>query len=105
MQAMLQEIGSGTFGISGRIMQSGAPAAGVRVTAGSRTAFTTAAGDYTLPAMPPGSYTVQPSQPGLAFTPPAVSIVVGPDRSGVDFQAASTGPPPAAPVRLSASQV
>lgn len=76
------------FSISGTIRVGAAPVAGVTVSASGVSALTSTDGTYTLPGFPTGSYTVTPSMPEATFSPENRLVVVGPDRTGIDFAAA-----------------
>ncbi len=80
-----------TFTISGQAMDSShTPMAGVTISAGNGfTTTTTAGGYYTVTGLISGTYTLTPTLSGYAFTPPARTISVPPDRSGQDFTAAA----------------
>jgi len=74
--------------ISGRITHANRlPFAGARVSAGS-TAFdqvTDAQGMFTYRALADGSYSLVPSLPGYAFSPPSRTVSVPPSASGQNF--------------------
>lgn len=105
MQVMVQEIQGGTFSISGTVRSDGAPLSGVVVSAGPRSAVTSAAGTYVIGGLPAGTYNVVPSRPAYGFSPASVPVTLGPDRTGVDLNAIRLGDPPAAPTRLSATAI
>jgi hypothetical protein len=73
--------------LGGRVTQAnGLPAPGVEVSAGpGLPAITDANGAYALSDLGPGTYTVTPSLPGYAFEPPARSVTLPPNASGVSF--------------------
>lgn len=72
--------------ISGRV--SGAVAAGVTVSVGSRSAVTDANGDYTIVNVRDGTYTVTPSLAWYTFSPASRTVTVsGANVTGVDFTA------------------
>jgi hypothetical protein len=80
-----------TYTISGTIRVNGAGLPGVSVTDGTRSATTSASGQYTLSGAPSGAYTVTPAAAGYTFTPAARSVTVAAsDQTGVDFTAASS---------------
>ncbi len=78
--------GGGTYSISGNVGTAGAT-----VTAGSASATSDAAGDYTISGLSAGTYTVTPSKSGCTFTPASRSVTVGPNATGVDFTASCGG--------------
>jgi len=78
------------YDISGRVTTHGRGVEGVRVTSGLNEAVTNASGRYTIKDSPAGTYTVQPSYPGYAFTPPQQTVTLvagGGGATGVDFEA------------------
>lgn len=83
-----------TFRISGRVLNNGNPLEGVRVFASStRVTYTDSDGDYTLVGLSAGSYTVNAVLDGYSFTHPGFNnpVSVGPNASGIDFTAGSSG--------------
>jgi hypothetical protein len=76
-----------TYAISGN-----AGTAGAVVTAGGRSATTSSTGAYTISGLPAGSYSVIPAKAGCTFSPPSLSVSVGPSSTGRNFSAnCSTG--------------
>ena len=75
--------GNPTGTISGRVLSDAGPLPGVSVTAtspslqGSRTAVTTDNGDYILPLLPPGDYTVVFELEGFRSLQQATSVAAG----------------------------
>lgn len=62
---------------------------------GAAASSTTAngSGDYSFASLTNGSYTVTPSNPGYAFTPPSQAVTLdGANQSGVNFTAAPVAP-------------
>lgn len=63
-----------------------------------KTTTTDALGDYEFVDLPPGTYTVTPTRPGLIFTPASADVDSNDDDvTGVDFDAAPAPPPPPPP--------
>ena len=87
------------YHIGGHVMLNGAGLSDVTVTAGGTTVPTDSRGAYTFTVTEIGSYLVSARKEGFVFTPGQRTAVVGPDQSGVDFEARSTaaslslGPP------------
>lgn len=79
------------FAIKGRITTvNGTPINNVRISRGGSTvtATTNLNGEYTLPAVPNGTFFVVPSRPGFTFTPASRSVTVrNADVLNVDFVA------------------
>jgi outer membrane receptor for ferrienterochelin and colicin len=75
--------GNPTGTISGRVLSDAGPLPGVTVTAtspnlqGTRSAVTTENGDYILPLLPPGSYTVNFELQGFRTRQQTTSVAVG----------------------------
>ncbi len=65
--------------ISGRVtnVSTGAPIAGARVTAGTRTAFTDANGNYTIANLSPGTYTVTATATGYRRVRKTATVSAG----------------------------
>ena len=85
---------SNTFNISGSISGPGGASATVSLS-GAETSSTTAdaSGNYNFAGAINGTYTVTPSQAGVSFTPPNLSVTVsGSSLNGVNFTAAVTNP-------------
>jgi hypothetical protein len=76
-----------TFSISGTVRQSGTGMVGVTVTAGSKSAITNSAGQYTLSGLISGTYTVAPLASGFQFSPASASIILTSNTTNVDFSA------------------
>jgi hypothetical protein len=76
-----------TYSLSGRLFDwSGNPLAGAQVSAGEGLTTTTdLGGQYTFEDLLPGAYTITPTLTGYAFMPPARTVAVPPDASGVNF--------------------
>ena len=92
--SLAQTIPSAT--ITGKVMADGAPLPGVTVSAispqlqGTRTAVTTSAGDYILPFLPPGEYTVRFELSGLETVQRRVTLTAArTDRIDVDLRPAA----------------
>lgn len=86
--------GTTTYSVSGRILEDGHPLAGVAFSLPSgQAAVTDTDGKYTLSGIRGGTYMLTPRKSGYAFTPPERSIIVPPDRDGVDFFARENVPP------------
>jgi len=79
------------YSISGTITSGGTGLAGVTVSAGTGlTGTTDASGNYTIPNVPNGTYTVTPTLAGYYFTPASQSVKVnGASVTGVNFTAAA----------------
>jgi hypothetical protein len=78
-----------SYYISGRVVRSGVPVAGVTVSltgAASRTAVTGAAGTYSFTRLPTGNYTVRVALEGHSFSLAARSTSLGGSKSGQDFE-------------------
>lgn len=76
-----------TYRIGGRITQGSTGMAGITLNVGGTTVTTDASGNYSLPGLLAGSYTVQPTTAGYQFTPSSRTITVGPDRTDANFSA------------------
>ncbi|MBI2919215.1 MAG: S8 family serine peptidase [Chloroflexi bacterium] len=65
--------------ITGKVTSAstGAPIAGARVTAGNRTVFTDAGGNYTISNLSPGTYRVEAETPGYRKVRRTVSLAAG----------------------------
>jgi hypothetical protein len=82
---ILEPDGEG-YSISGHVEDStGSPIPYVRLTAGAYSAFTDAAGDYSITGVLTGTYTLAPSKAGYTFTPETRTVTVPPDATGQDF--------------------
>lgn len=79
------------YTIQGTVTLSGAGLEGVTVTAGGKSASTQSDGTYTVVGLSSGTYNVAPSATGYTFSPTARSVTVGPNQTGVDFAASTTG--------------
>jgi hypothetical protein len=76
------------FTVRGRITQEGAGGlTGVKVSAGSQTQVTDADGNYALPDLCPGFYTITPSLTGYKFAPTFIPVTLGSDTNGLNFSA------------------
>ncbi|MDA0746794.1 MAG: SUMF1/EgtB/PvdO family nonheme iron enzyme, partial [bacterium] len=75
------------YGISGQVTEEGVGIPGVQLMLnGSTIATTDENGNYRLPVLTDGAYTVVPSKASYAFTPASRSVTVeGADVSGQDF--------------------
>jgi hypothetical protein len=83
-----------TYSISGRVTASGSGLGGVAISTAGASSTTASDGAYTLSGLAAGTYTVTPSMSGYTFSPASQSITLGPSRSGVDFSASGSAPPP-----------
>ncbi|MCO5053496.1 MAG: immunoglobulin domain-containing protein [Verrucomicrobiae bacterium] len=86
-----------TFRISGQINCDGNPLADVRVYVSStRMGYTDADGNYAIPGLPAGAYTVAASRYDYAFTQANFTnpVSVGPDAEAIDFLASEITYPP-----------
>jgi len=82
-------VGDPRYRIGGTVMSGGAPLAGVTIDAGGgRTTVTGIDGAYTIGGLVAGDYTLTASKPEFTFVPAALSVTVGPDATGQDFEAA-----------------
>lgn len=87
-----------TFRISGRVLdQNQQPVRGIRITAGSRTAYTDSDGTYVLTGLAAGSHTVSAAEivsANTSFLKPFFSnpVTVGPNFTAADF-ITGTDPP------------
>lgn len=86
--------GTTTYSVSGRIMENGHPLAGVAFSLPSgQAAVTDTDGKYTLSGIRGGTYTLTPQKLGYEFASPGRSVIVPPDRDGIDFDARENIPP------------
>jgi hypothetical protein len=77
-----------TFRIGGTVTELGVPMRDVRVSDGTRSAWTDSDGTYTLVGVPAGVYTISAYEPNYTLTLVTPGTVpVGPDKTGVDFGA------------------
>jgi hypothetical protein len=77
-----------TFVLSGQVTQGGAPVEGVRINDGTRSTFTLSDGSWRLTNVPAGSFTLNASKFGLAFTRGfAAPLMVSAAATGLDFTA------------------
>jgi outer membrane protein assembly factor BamB len=84
----------GGHSVSGSVLESGSPLAGVKValSPGGLSATTSAAGAYTIPGVADGTYTAVPSLDAYTFAPAFLSVsVLGADVAGVNFDAIPPG--------------
>lgn len=81
-----------TYTVSGRVTVKGTGLAGVLVAGGGQTALSAADGSYTLAKLLKGSYSLSASKAGYRLSS-AVTVTVGPNRSGVDFTAEAISAP------------
>lgn len=85
--------GSITYNILGNVTSNGTPLPGVTVSANSSSATTDANGDYTIPGLTNGTYTVTPSKSGYSFMPTTlIATINGSSAAGKNFTAAPTIP-------------
>lgn len=70
--------------VSGTVMVSGAPVAGVLVNSGPLSATTNASGQYTIDNLPNGNYTITPILTGFTFSPTNVTVS-GSSLIGINF--------------------
>jgi len=76
-----------TYTISGAVTSGGSGLSGVVVSAGGASATTGSNGIYTITGLIAGDYSVTPSKAEYTFTPPSLSVSLGPNASGNDFAA------------------
>ncbi len=83
---------AGSHSISGTIRtETGGVISGVTVSAGGVTSTSDALGQFILPGLPDGDYTLTPVRSGYTFTPSSRAVsVAGADRTGIDFLGAVT---------------
>jgi hypothetical protein len=79
--------GAVSYSLSGKVTLSGGGLPGVKVTAGSKSATTSATGAYTLSGLAPGAYTVTPSREGYDFFPTSRSVSLAANTSDTNFTA------------------
>lgn len=79
--------------VSGTIREGGQPLEGVRVTTGSRSAWSDSQGVYRLTRISTGSHTLTALKPYFSFTPSGFTqpLTVGADTTGADFAATREG--------------
>lgn len=76
------------FTVQGKVTGDAAvPLAGVTVGAGGVSAITAGDGTYTLTLATAGIYSVRATLAGYTFTPSSSTVTVGPNRTGVNFEA------------------
>jgi hypothetical protein len=106
------ERGTRNYDISGNVMSSGSPMAGVTVTltgARSDTTITDSSGNYIFDGLINGSYALTPGKTGYTFTPTSRNVTInGLDVTNQNFTGISGTPiPPSNPaaVAVSSSQI
>ncbi len=65
-----------TYTVSGNITAGSTPFPGVVVSAGAKSSTTDSVGNYTIPGLANGSYTVTPSYSGATFTPANTPVTI-----------------------------
>ena len=80
-----QAVPPSTYTISGRVTLNSAGLAGVIVSAGGKSATTSATGDFTISGLAAGTYAVTPSKSGYTFSPASSSATA--PATGVNFAA------------------
>ncbi|MEI7502645.1 MAG: carboxypeptidase regulatory-like domain-containing protein, partial [Paludibacter sp.] len=84
----LAAVGGQVYTVSGTVTAGGSPISGVSVTDGARIATTDANGNYTITAVPPGTFTITPTKAGYYFTPSSQLVTVSSGNlSGKNFAA------------------
>jgi len=87
--------GAGAFFFSPVSITGNARVVGVTITwsgTASGSTSTDGSGNYTIPNLQDGSYTITPSKTGTTFVPASSSItIVGFNKTGVNFSTSSTG--------------
>ncbi|MEO5803320.1 MAG: PKD domain-containing protein [Verrucomicrobiota bacterium] len=95
--SVIVRVGSPTsYRISGQVTTNSAPIQGVRVYASSTLmTYTDSDGTYNLVGLPAGTYTLNAQLDGYTLVHPTFSnpISVGPDATGIDFNASTVVPP------------
>lgn len=76
-----------TYAIEGLVTLQGVGLGGTTVAAGGVSALSGANGAYRLQGLAAGAYSVTAARAGHRFQPASVPVSLGPDRTGVDFQA------------------
>jgi PKD domain len=91
-RSVLLRVGSPTtFRLSGRVLAGGQPLAEVRVTDGTRSAYSDDDGTFTLVGVPAGSPTLSAIKPGFSFAAGfANPVAVSANVANLDFTATST---------------
>ncbi|MEZ5469812.1 MAG: carboxypeptidase regulatory-like domain-containing protein [Lysobacterales bacterium] len=81
-----------TYSISGQVTTStGAAISGVTVSTGSASTTTDASGNYSIPNLVAGSYTLTPSRSGYTFSPTSRAVTIGSANvSGQNFTGTAT---------------
>ena len=86
-----------TYSISGSVMPAASGNGTNIAVTGPASATVTADsnGNFTVPSLPSGSYTLTPTKTGFSFSPVSQSVTIGSANvTGVTFAATSTAPPP-----------
>jgi len=77
-----------TYAIRGTVTEAGQPLSGALITAGQRSGGSDTFGNYVLPGLPNGTYTISAAHPAYTFIPFSRSAVVNDaDLVGADFMA------------------
>lgn len=78
-----------TYTLSGKVANANnAPVSGVKITESSgRQASTNDNGEFRITGLAAGNHKLIPTKEGFIFEPPAQSVTLPPDRTGVDFRA------------------
>jgi hypothetical protein len=97
-----------SWAISGKVTDLGQPMPGVIVSTGAASVLSDTAGQYVIPGLVNGSYTVTAagmgSDAGITFTPPLHNVTVnGADVTGKDFATTRVDPPPTIAIAASAN--
>lgn len=84
-----------TANVQGTVKTGGTPLPNVVVSDGTRSATTDSLGQYTLVAVPAGTYTLTPTRAGYTFVPATLSVTVATTNlTGKDFSTSVVNLPP-----------